>query len=209
MVDRDLAGVDEILSHLKWGQLVFNPPSEMRFKESKTIEADLLPSTYGTDLQEALRRLGGESQKIQYGGEMQAVLESDTLKITDLTPDKQPASKIKPTIWKWSVRSVEPDEQYITLTVNVLLRVNGSDRWRVIQVLSKKIAVNEPLGQRISGFVSDNWKWLWTAVVIPILGYLWNRKRKAQPGPDSKKAIGGDDEETSGSEVHNDDVRTD
>jgi hypothetical protein len=39
------------------------------------------------------------------------------------------------------------------------------------------------LAKRAGGFVSNNWQWLWTAILIPVAGWLvqrFNRKKKPE-----------------------------
>jgi hypothetical protein len=52
---------------------------------------------------------------------------------------------------------------------------------RVIRTFEETIAVNVTLSQRVSSFFANNWQWLWTAILIPIIGWLISRRRRLPP----------------------------
>lgn len=42
----------------------------------------------------------------------------------------------------------------------------------------------ESVSSRISGFIRENWKWLWTSVFIPVIGWwIYYRRRRTKDSP--------------------------
>jgi len=63
------------------------------------------------------------------------------------------------------------------LTLTARFQVNGQDTPWGVKTFSHKIVVDVTAGQRVKDFFSENWKWLWTAIFVPIFGYFWSRKK--------------------------------
>ena len=34
-----------------------------------------------------------------------------------------------------------------------------------------------PWPDRVTGFAESNWQWLWTAILVPVVGLVWRRLR--------------------------------
>jgi hypothetical protein len=73
-------------------------------------------------------------------------------------------------------------QQQLHLVLNV--SVEGTSR--MIRSFERTIVVNVSWGQRLSGFASDNWQWLWAVIVVPIGGWLWRRRNAARAGKTSQ-----------------------
>jgi hypothetical protein len=43
--------------------------------------------------------------------------------------------------------------------------------------LSEEIKIVVTWQQKVSVFVGENWKWLWTTILVPLLGWLWERRK--------------------------------
>lgn len=76
------------------------------------------------------------------------------------------------TNWKWEITPKCRGLHDLHLVLNVLLPIKGTDEVRRnIQTFNKTIEVKVTL----KGFFLENWKWLWTAIIVPIVVWLWGK----------------------------------
>jgi hypothetical protein len=111
-----------------------------------------------------------------------------------IAPD--PASPATQTIpdtgyaeWRWQVAPLlaGPDKTLVVTAWADLSAQHAADI--LIQEYEAEVNVQvaptpppPTLAKRVGGFVSNNWQWLWTAILIPIGGWLVQRfSRKKKP----------------------------
>jgi hypothetical protein len=118
---------------------------------------------------------------------MEARLTGPGFQITAVSPEEQPITSKGTTEWRWDVKATTDGKQALHLTLAALFTVEGRDARRAIRTLDRTIEVEVKWSQRIAGFVGNNWKWLWTALVVPLAPVIWGaRNRWAGNTPDSK-----------------------
>jgi hypothetical protein len=109
---------------------------------------------------------------------MEAQLTGRGFAIEALTPDLQAVTSQQITRWKWEVTPTEYGPHTLHLAVSAHIDVAGRDAPLVARTFDRQIQVEITIPQRVSGFIQKNWQWLWAAIVVPIVGYLWKRRRK-------------------------------
>jgi hypothetical protein len=80
--------------------------------------------------------------------------------------------------WNWEIHPKEQGQHRLHLTLTALLETDGRSTPRAIRTFSKNIEVNVTTTQQIGIFVKNNWQWLWAAILVPIAGWLWKRRKK-------------------------------
>jgi hypothetical protein len=179
-----VASVDRIYQRLDWGNIVFNAPSTMQYAQPQLIEMLLSPSLSVVDLQEQLRQKGGsESARIRLSNRMEAQLTGQGFAIQTLTPELQAVTSRQTTRWRWEATPTEFGQRSLHFTLSAQVKIDGSDTPLVVRTFDREMLVKISLAQRVSGFVANNWQWLWAAVAAPIAGYWFKRgkKRIAKP----------------------------
>ncbi len=170
--------VDDILAHLDWGNIAFNAPSTMKYKQPQLVELLLSPSLSIAQLQEQLDQIqDAESARVRISNRMEAQLTGRGFTIQALTPHLQ-AITSETSRWRWEVTPTEHGKQRIYLALLAHIAVAGRDAPLVVRTFDRTIEVTITPSQRVSGFVQDNWQWLWTAVFIPIAAYICRRRKK-------------------------------
>ena len=130
------------------------------------------------ELRRRIKEVGEvEVASIQVSDSMEARLSGQNFSIAAITPEKQVVSRSKITEWKWEVKPRSDGCQRLHLTLSVLLSINGEATPRVIRTFDKVIEVEVTWPQRVASFFKNNWQWLWAAILVPIAGWLWNRRR--------------------------------
>jgi hypothetical protein len=168
--------VDRILSNLREGQVVFDSPDIMRFEKPKVIEVVLYPEGL------AVPRLSEDEEvgSALVSSRMEATLTGLGFSIVATTPAVQAISGVNPTTWRWQVTPIEKGDLVLDLSLNAIIEVEGERTSYVIRTFSEEIEVEVTVGQQVTQFFGDNWKWLWTAIFIPIGGLAvkkWKGKK--------------------------------
>lgn len=177
--------VDAAVQSLEWGTIVFNVPSQMRYQERYVVELVLSMTASRAELQAELETgagAGAQSAEIRISNEMEARLTGTGFTFKRIEPASQAVSRLATTRWRWEVIPEERGTRVLHLALYAHIRIAGSDKRYVVRTFDRTINVQITMPQRVTGFVFENWQWLWAALLLPTAGYLWKR-RKDHGGP--------------------------
>jgi len=78
--------------------------------------------------------------------------------------------------WEWVVKP----EQIGNLELRLVLyaEILGDERGHMLKSYALPMRVHVTAGDRISSFLQSNWQWLWSALLVPVAGFLWARRRR-------------------------------
>ncbi len=173
--------VEDLVSSLDWGNISFSAPPAMRYKRPTLVELLLSPSLSATALEDRLRnRSNAESAEIQVSNRMEARLTGRGFAIEDRTPELQAVTTTAVTRWAWEVTPFEHGTRILHLSLSAHIVVENHDAPFVVRTFEREITVQITISQQISGFVQNNWEWLWAAVLVPVAGWLWRRRKHNQ-----------------------------
>lgn len=176
--EADLNAIDAILENMAQGNVAFNVPSQLKLDEVAVISLLL---GVEEDIKVLVSKVRAEGQKvgarIRVAPRMEARLTGRNLQITAITPEEQAVSQKQITQWKWQITPTTAGKQTLHLTLSALLTIEGQTTPRVLRTFDQDIVVNVSLTQHAKRFVQGNWQWIWAALLVPIAGWLWNRKR--------------------------------
>jgi hypothetical protein len=163
--------------------IVFNVPGEMTLDQPSEIRLLLsrnrTPSQLEAEIKRAVAGVSGlQGARIAVSDKMEARLTGQGFEIIGATYEAQPVGTEGETVWQWDVVPTKEGILELHLTLSAILSVNGSSVPMAIRVFDRKIRVKVTWRQRISGFLTRNWKWLWTVVLIPVGRWLWKRRQK-------------------------------
>ena len=117
---------------------------------------------------------------------MEAQLTGTGFTIQAQRPDLQAVTSEQITRWKWEVTPTEQGRQTLHLTLAARIDVAGRDTPLVVRTFHREIQVEITVPQRVSGFVQNNWQWLWATLIVPVAGYVWSRKKRRESKRKSK-----------------------
>ncbi len=179
---KNLYYIDNILDGLAQGRIVFNiPNSIMEVGQSSTIQLLLDLAKPVEELEKMITESGVvESHEIKVSEIMEARLTGAGFQITAITPEEQPISTQATTEWKWDIKAMEKGPQRLHLTLSAIIRLQGQKLTRSLRTFDKVIEVKVSWGKRISSFIGKNWQWLWAALIIPAVSWLWKRRQNAK-----------------------------
>src|SRR6266496_1907910 len=187
-----LSPLDAALEKLIAGNVAFNTPDRMRVGKSQIIEAKLAvripPDVLTTQLTEAGKK---ESASLSVADRMSASLfGGGAFDVSPSGPQQQLISRQQVTSWTWDVTPKQTGTQYLILSFDAVLTVDGKDGTRNINTFKRSIEVEvgwpETPGEWLEWFkgLFDNISWLWATILVPVGLWIWNRFRK-RPPPES------------------------
>ena len=171
--------IDAILGDLDLANVAFNAPAELRLHEPAVIQLLLSGKRPIEELKDELTALGErEGAQIRASDSMEATLTGAGFAIEPVTPSVQLVSDEAVTEWKWEVEPMRAGVRRLHLTLSALIDVAGRERPYTVRTFERTLAVRVSLGDRVAGFVGDNWQWLWTTLLIPVGGWALQRRRR-------------------------------
>lgn len=174
-----LSLVDKVLSSLRIGDLAFSTPESMGLNETASVVLLLSLQDEADKLAAALEDGHVETAEgIKISSEMEAVLVGEGFKITPVAPTKQVVSSFNTTRWVWKLTPKAKGTQELHLSLNARVQVEGKDSPYVVQTFTKRIQVEVTLVGTVKTFLVENWQWLWTTILLPLLLWYFKRRKK-------------------------------
>ena len=135
------------------------------------------------DLQAQIEAAGKtEGHQIKVSDVMIATLTGLDFDIERTSDARQPVASTGVTMWGWSVEPTEPGTRSLHLTISALIKVDGKEETYTVETFDRSWTVVVPWPDRVTGFAGENWQWLWTAILLPLVAFVWRRLRMRQRG---------------------------
>jgi hypothetical protein len=172
------AAIERALEKLEFGNLAFNAPKSMNLHDTALIQLFLGLDRQIDELKQMIKSEGEkEGASIRVCDRMEARRSGSTFAITAITPEEQAVSRSEVTEWKWEVKPTSVGSQRLHLTLTALISYGETTTRKAIRTFDKLIEVEVTWNQRIGSFLETNWQWLWTVLLIPIVSWLWKRRK--------------------------------
>jgi hypothetical protein len=180
IVESEESVLSGFFQSMKWGNLVFSAPDSMGLYQFKAVHAVLSLTKSGTQLQEMMKDAGVvKERKIRVSNIMAARLKGEGFRIEPLTETLQAVDFQGETQWQWQITALQPGAQKLYLAVDAIINIDGRDMPHTVHSLYEQIQIHVAWHQQVSRFVAANWQWLWTAVALPMIGWIWERRKKS------------------------------
>jgi hypothetical protein len=185
--------VNSFAERMRKANIAFNAPRQIMVGERRDVmlllDLDRPIVELKSEITETGERIGA---RIRVTETMEAQLKGDSFAVTSITPARQAVVPGEPTEWRWQVKPEEAGTHSLFLTLTAFVEVGGSERSKSIRSFEHTIVVEvRPFFARAEDFFADNWQWLWTALLVPLAGWLWrwktmkpesNKRRSKTPG---------------------------
>jgi len=173
--------IDQILNSMEFANISFNAPDSININESALIHLVLAVEETIDNLKKLIEAEGEKiGARIRVSNNMEARLTGYNFQITAITPEVQAVSRKGTTEWKWEIKPKEGGEQTLHLTISAVLNVEGTSIPKTIRTFDRKIDVKITMIHRANAFLTNNWKWLWTALLVPFLLWFWRKIKKKE-----------------------------
>lgn len=159
------------LNNLPMGQILFNPPKEMKVGQSERIEVRITQNLT-IDLFENLKGKGIPEVTIEKVAPfMKVKLSGDDFDINAFHEEGQIVSEGGYTEWVWDVLPLKSGTKKLHLLISVRIKFSFGEERKDFPLIDKDVKVRVNPIFLTKRFISKNWKWLATALVLPILGW--------------------------------------
>lgn len=161
----------EELDKLSLGQILFNPPNEMKVGQSDRIEVrisqnlkiDIHNNLKGKGLPEIFINKVSPFMKVRLSG--------NDFDIITLHEEGQIVSKDDYTEWAWDVMPLKAGIKALHLLISVRIQMSLREEKKDFPIIDKDVKVNVNPIYTTKRFIKNNWKWIATALILPILGW--------------------------------------
>ncbi len=179
--------LEKALGRLRPASVAFNTPTTLRLGESTEIQLLLSIREPLARLEKQIAEIGEiEGATVRVSDDMEARLTGPGFEIEAISDPRQLVVESETTGWKWEIEATETGRHRLHLTLTAFIEVDGERRARTVQTFERTLVIDVTWTSRVSGFVDDNWQWLWSAILVPVgLWVLQRRRRTAASEPGS------------------------
>jgi hypothetical protein len=178
--------INTALDQLGQGLITFDPPDQMAVGEQRRITARIIREVTEQaqeQLEHGLGRAGGipQTQEIKVSSEMEVVLRganATTFEIQQASEARQAVGQSDFTQWDWFVTPKKSGQQILLLQVTAIIEIPGlAMKTKSLPVLEKTIHINVNPFYEARVFAREYWQWLITTITIPLLGWMYTRRK--------------------------------
>lgn len=167
---------DAVLLQLNLATIAFSVPEQTNISEPVVVQLLIDLSKTEKELTEMLERTSNRfSANVAVSKVVIANLESTGLNIKPITSIKQPLALSEPTEWLWSVEPESPGHYTLFLSISAVVKVDGDKETRQIKTFTKSLEVEITPKQWLKKWFDKNWQWAWSALLIPVVAFIFNR----------------------------------
>ena len=180
-----LAEVDRELRRLPFGRISFTVPESLELGDTFVLRLVLSLEDSVSQLRQRISEIAQRRGiRVRVSDEMEARLTGFGFTITAINPERQLVSRYATTEWAWDLKAVELGVHQLHLSLSALLDAKNGQTPRTVRTFDTTLTVRVTWFDRTRGFISDNWQWLLTAILLPLAGWIVASRRKPpQPKP--------------------------
>ena len=173
-----VSSVDRALKSLTPANIAFNTPTELHLGEQTQVELAVSRRQAIEQLKKLIEAAGKkEGATIKVSDVMVATLSGLRFDIQRISDARQPVAETGVTEWSWTVEPTAAGTRSLHLTLTALIDVDGTEETFTVKTYDRMWTVAVPWPDRVTGFAGSNWQWLWTAILLPVVGLVWRRLR--------------------------------
>lgn len=181
--------LEQAADNLPMGQVAVNHPEQMKVSRADTVRVRI-SRDQAADLSRGLPSEGhatehdviavSTSMKVQLFGE-------PNFDIKPLDDTEQLVTNKGFTEWAFMVVPLRAGKLPLHVRITAIVRAAGIEKTKDFPVKDEIIQVRVSPTAAIGSFVSKNWQWLWSTILVPIALWLWNRRRKNKKDDSGKQ----------------------
>ena len=165
--------LQEELNRLSIGKIVFNPPDVMKVGVKDRIETRIT-GDIKANLQTSLKGRGiPKTEELKISALMKVQLSGSDFNIIHLNEEEQVIEEIGFTEWAWDVTPQRSGKKVLHLHVTLRIRLPHGEERKDHPVLDREIVVKVNPAYSVKTFIVSYWKWIVTALILPLIGLVW------------------------------------
>jgi hypothetical protein len=171
--------LNNLSSQLFDATMAFAVPSESNIDDSIKVQLLIDVNKTAKELENELTSQGNTfSGTLKISNLVYAQLTAPDFDISKLTPETQPISSEEMTEWLWDLKPKSTGTFDVYLTINAVVEVYGIEKQRQIKTFEKRLTIQITKKQKVERWFHKNWQWAWGAILAPIIGFFFLRKKK-------------------------------
>ena len=180
-----LADVDRELRRVPFGFISFTVPDTLELGDTFVLRLVLSLKESVSQVQRRISEVARQHGiRVRVSDEMEARLTGFGFTITAINPERQLVSRYATTEWAWDLKAAELGVHQLHLSLSALLDAKNGQTPRTVRTFDTTLTVRVTWFNRTRDFISDNWQWLLTAILLPLAGWIVASRRKpSQPKP--------------------------
>lgn len=168
-----------LVDHLVKGMMAYKIPDTMQIEHSYNAIASITKALNDRVLFHRIDSTDFIKEEIRVSSRVKVTLidpsGNKNFDITALNTEEQLVDDSTNTVWRWNIKPKRGGESELVLRATVKILDRLGENYKDIDVFEKTIKVKASAFVQTKQFVSDNWKWLMTACVIPLI--IWGYKK--------------------------------
>jgi hypothetical protein len=176
---REFVGaVGVIVKTLESANVAFNTPKSMSAGRTEPVHLIFGVQSIADQLRAAGDAPGEEvAGPARLRHRIEARLYGADFEIAGIAPEEQPIGSSDLARWQWQVKPLRDGVHQLYLMVAVTADVRGQTIRRA-ETFQRQIVVEVvPWPDRMMGFASDHWQWLWASIAMPLIGWMWSKQK--------------------------------
>jgi hypothetical protein len=173
-----------ILHQLHFGHLAYNAPSHLAKGQTQLIALSVSPTSSIRQLKATIvasgRKIGARARLAPV---MQAALTGLGFRIDPPGPQEQPVAPGLITTWQWQVTPTQTGTLTLALSLKAVVYQQGRRVRYTVRTFDETWNVEVSWRSRLSGFIGTNWKWFVTAIIIPLVVWLYKSRQEPKEPP--------------------------
>jgi hypothetical protein len=172
--------LEQAADNLPMGQVAVNRPEQMKVGRADTVRVRI-SRDQAADISKGLPAEGHatEHDAIAVSTSMKVQLFGDPyFDIKPLDDTEQLVTNRGFTEWSFTVVPLRSGRLPLHVRITAIVRAAGIEKTKDFPVKDEIIQVRVSPMAAVGSFVSKNWQWLWSTILVPLALWLWNRRRK-------------------------------
>jgi hypothetical protein len=157
-------------------KIEYQIPDTMQVFRDFTIKASISKSNDSAILFKAFNNEGGGTKKLRISSRVKLRLIDPSSKknfvIIPLTTEEQIVNDRANTYWQWNVSPRKKGIHKLLLIVTVIIFEGDIRSEKDVEIIEKKIKVDPSMWATINQFLTLNWQWIITVLIVPIFAML-------------------------------------
>lgn len=170
---------DNLLTQLmSEANLVFKIPDNVEL--NNRIRAQLLVDLEKSidDLEQANTAKGTAiTGSVKLSRVITARLIAPDFEVTAIESEEQALIAGQTATWNWYLLPKASGTYDVTLTIDAKVEVNNREKTAHIRTFERTIKVTVTPTQVVFSFITENWQWLWSALLVPMFLWFWKSKK--------------------------------
>ena len=100
--------------------------------------------------------------------------------VTAVEPEEQVLVPGQTATWNWHLTPKDSGVYDVTLTIDAKVEINSREKTSHIKTFERTVQVTVTPMQIILAFISENWQWLWSTLLVPMFLWFWHSRKKVK-----------------------------